>query len=71
MPFETIKTVLPGRTTSTEVNPFDKNDTNTFLTSTSAISKEPVLIFSKTATADTGYYYPTAPTIDLVSEDPS
>ena len=71
MPFETIKTVLPEQTTSENVNPFDVSDTNTILSSSSPVSKEPVLIFSKIVTADTGYYYPSPPTIDLVSEDPS
>jgi len=71
MSFETIKTVLPEKTTSTIDNPFDSNDTKTLITSFSSISKEPTLIFSKIATANAGYYYSTEPTIDLVSEDPS
>ena len=71
MSFETIKTVLPEKTTSTVSNPFDSNDTKTLLTSFSSISKEPTLIFSKTATANVGYYYSTEPKIDLISENPS
>ena len=68
---EKITTVVPQRSTSINVNPFDSADVRTSLTSIGSVSSQPKLILSKTVTADSGYYYPTAPTLTLVTEDRS
>ena len=68
---ETKTTVLPGITSSVDVDVFDYANTGVVLSANNSISSEPKLIFSKTTTADSGYYYPVEPKIEVTSEDPT
>jgi len=67
---ETITTNIQDGVTSSEVDPKDSTNNELNLSTKQQVSNTPVLIFSKTIVADSGYYYPVDPSLEIVSEYP-
>ena len=67
---ETITTNIQDGVTSSEVDPKDSTNNELNLSTKQQVSNTPVLIFSKTIVADSGYYYSVDPSLEIVSEYP-